>query len=109
MPQKTVTLRISTALIQRLDLLCVAHQADPRLSPRGRLTRADILREAILRGCLELEHLAAAPSPLTGTPPNTALLPMLRDTPLLPALSRLPVDDPTALGDPMDADFEPYA
>lgn len=110
MTQQTVSLRIATALIQRLDRLGEACKSDPRLSPKGRLTRADLLREAILRGCAELERQHGGQPALPPAGGNTGALTPWGGPSNLPMIrpDRLPVDDPSAPGDAMDAEFEPF-
>jgi hypothetical protein len=62
MAQKMISLRISTVLLERLENLMEVMRHDPKYSPRGKLTRAEVIRETILCGCevLEREHMGRA-------------------------------------------------
>jgi hypothetical protein len=51
MSQKVISLRISSALLDRLDQMVELLKGDLKRSPRGNLTRAEVLRESIIRGC----------------------------------------------------------
>ena len=55
MSQKVISLRISSALLDRLDHMVDILKEDPKRSPRGNLTRAEIIRESIIRGCDAIE------------------------------------------------------
>ncbi|MBF0159173.1 MAG: hypothetical protein HQL58_06575 [Magnetococcales bacterium] len=56
MSQKVISLRISSALLDRLDQMVDLLKHDPKRSPRGNLTRAEVIRESIIRGCDMLER-----------------------------------------------------
>ncbi|MBF0124883.1 MAG: hypothetical protein HQL60_06080 [Magnetococcales bacterium] len=56
MSQKVISLRISSALLDRLDQMVDLLKHDPKRSPRGNLTRAEVIRESIIRGCDLLEQ-----------------------------------------------------
>ena len=56
--QKTLTVRVATATVDRVDALVpwIAGQAE--LSPTGVASRADVLRRAMLLGIEQLERQA---------------------------------------------------
>lgn len=57
--QQTVTsVRINRTVLERLDALCDPLARDPELGKRGRLTRSELIREALVRGVEVLERRA---------------------------------------------------
>ena len=57
--QQTVTsIRINRGVIERLDALLDPLARDPELGKRGRLSRSDLIREALVRGVEALERRA---------------------------------------------------
>jgi predicted transcriptional regulator len=57
-PQVTINIRLSPALLEQLDHLAEALQADPELSARGKVTRTGLIRECIVRCLPALEKKA---------------------------------------------------
>jgi hypothetical protein len=55
----TMTLRLPEALVSRVDALVEVLKQDDEWTTRGLDTRANALREAIIRGVKELEQAAA--------------------------------------------------
>lgn len=53
--QRTVTVRLSNVLIDRLNILASDMSEDPKLSPRGEATFTDALRHAVIRGLEAIE------------------------------------------------------
>jgi predicted transcriptional regulator len=55
----TMTLRLPEALVSRVDALVEVLKQDDEWTMRGLDTRANVLREATIRGVKELEQAAA--------------------------------------------------
>ena len=56
--QQATSIRINRAVIERLDALLEPLARDPELGKRGRLSRSDVIREALVRGVEVLERRA---------------------------------------------------
>ena len=56
--QTVTSIRINRAVIERLDALLNPLARDPELGKRGRLSRSDVIREALVRGVEVLERRA---------------------------------------------------
>lgn len=52
---KLVTLRLPPGLIEQADNLIPSFQSDPHMNLSGQVTRADVLRHAIMCGLVTLE------------------------------------------------------
>ncbi|MBF0187106.1 MAG: hypothetical protein HQL50_04190 [Magnetococcales bacterium] len=62
MPQKMISLRVSSALLERVERLMGQLERTPDYALRGRISRAEVLRDAILEGCDVLEKRYVASS-----------------------------------------------
>lgn len=106
MSQKMISLRISTTLLERVEGLAATLQNNPRFSPRGKLTRTDLLREAILRGLDSIdEQIAAKKEDAPAAPSEGGILSGLNPggAPPRPALP-----SPAVIRDEKDDDFEQF-
>ncbi|MBF0621307.1 MAG: hypothetical protein HQL54_05215 [Magnetococcales bacterium] len=123
MSQKMISLRISSALLDRVEQLVTALKEDADFSPRGNLTRAEVLREAIVQGCGQLEKRVKgedsaadvqAETPMPATDPMTdgsmnMMVPTIREAAMLSFLDAQGREVERArLSDEKDKEFEPF-
>ncbi|MBF0311230.1 MAG: hypothetical protein HQL56_17070 [Magnetococcales bacterium] len=111
MASRKLTLTLAQGLVERLDRLLERAGEDSRLAPRGRLTRAELIRLLLVQGCdrLEMDSTSLAPFPPVGGP--LWLETLGRPVGLLGGpepVGRFDPDLRTLLEDETDRDFEPF-
>jgi metal-responsive CopG/Arc/MetJ family transcriptional regulator len=56
--KRTISIRANKHLIEKIEELLPLLEDNPRVSPRGKLSRSELIRVALMYGITELEKIA---------------------------------------------------